>query len=205
MCSTVEEVAMEARSVRLQKSVLPGLVALMLLAGSGPSFAADHPVKAWVGKKIYSMTNLHPDPVNFRMYAVNYLLDGLIPVCSEITMLDLRKKKARLRLESSGQVYDYHFHKAAGEPFLDHLARFFGTECDRAQKVDRFEGVDLEGIETGEALVGMSRQAVAIALGYPPPHVNPDLKADRWIYWTNRFNRIAVVFDDEGKVSAIQN
>jgi hypothetical protein len=42
-------------------------------------------------------------------------------------------------------------------------------------------------------------------MGYPPPHATPLLDGNRWIYWTNRFNRIAVLFDDRGLVLAVEN
>jgi hypothetical protein len=51
----------------------------------------------------------------------------------------------------------------------------------------------------------MTKPGVVFALGYPPPHVTPSLEADRWTYWTNRFNKLAILFDEKGSVLAIQN
>ena len=189
----------------LERTARLGLIVLAFLIGCGHAVAGGHPVKKMKGKTVYNLTNLHPDPINLRMYAVNYLQPGLIPVCTEMKMTTLSEKRARFQMESTGQVYSYYNHRAAAEPFLDHLARFFGTECDPGEKVDRFEGLDLEGIEDGQIRIGMSREAVIIAAGYPPRHVNPSLKGNRWIYWKNRFNKIAVNFDDEDKVSEIQD
>ena len=63
---------------------------------------------------------------------------------------------------------------------------------------------DREGVERGKALVGMGKEAVVLAIGYPPPHVTPSLDANRWVYWKNRFNRMAVIFAD-GRVTALQD
>lgn len=63
--------------------------------------------------------------------------------------------------------------------------------------------VDREGIQAGKAMVGMTRQGVMIALGYPAKHYTPSLKQNRWFYWKGRRNKYAVEFDDSGKVVSI--
>ena len=57
-----------------------------------------------------------------------------------------------------------------------------------------------EGIASGRAQVGMSREGVLLAMGRPPFHANPSLDVPEWMYWRNRFARVAVQFDDKGKV-----
>ncbi len=54
------------------------------------------------------------------------------------------------------------------------------------------------------ALALWALPSLACAMGYPPPHETPSLDADRWVYWTNRFNRMAVLFWD-GRVMGLQN
>lgn len=63
--------------------------------------------------------------------------------------------------------------------------------------------VDRKGIAEGRAAVGMSKEGVMAALGYPAAHRTPDLDASRWIYWQNRFRTLAVDFDSNGKVTSI--
>ncbi len=68
-----------------------------------------------------------------------------------------------------------------------------------------FSATDQKGIKAGSAIVGMSREGVMTALGYPAAHRTPDLDASRWIYWQNRFRTLAVDFGADGKVSSITN
>lgn len=63
--------------------------------------------------------------------------------------------------------------------------------------------VDREGIQAGKAMVGMTRQGVMIALGYPARHYTPSLNQSRWFYWKGRLNRYAVEFDETGTVVSI--
>jgi hypothetical protein len=60
--------------------------------------------------------------------------------------------------------------------------------------------VDHQGIEAGKALVGMSKQGVEIALGYPARHRTPSLDDNRWTYWKGRHDSYVVEFDSDGKV-----
>ena len=150
---------------------------------------------------VMTLTDLHPDEVAKRLYAVNYQQMGLIPVCSPVVLLELTTKRLRFRVEATGQTYEYLDHEAASEPFQDHLAHYFGDACPPA--VQSLKEIDKRGVTLGKALDGMSKQGVVLAMGYPPLHVNPSLDSNRWIYWTARFSKLAVVFDDTGHVLAV--
>ncbi len=71
--------------------------------------------------------------------------------------------------------------------------------------MSRFSDVDQRGIKEGRAIVGMTREGIMTALGYPAAHRTPNLDASRWIYWQNRFRTLAVDFGADGKVSSITN
>ena len=114
----------------------------------------------------------------------------------------LKPAKKRLIFTINNVEYVYDNHKAAAEPFADHLERFFGLKCDKT-KIKKMSKVDRDGIKTGKAAVGMSKKAVILAIGYPPRHVTPSTDMNQWTYWRNRFVRTIIEFDDKGKVSNI--
>jgi len=62
---------------------------------------------------------------------------------------------------------------------------------------------DQEGIKAGRAIVGMTKQGVMIALGYPAKHRTPSTDLNSWIYWKGRFNVLTVNFGQDGKVASI--
>ncbi len=64
--------------------------------------------------------------------------------------------------------------------------------------------LDLEGVKAGKAMVGMSKDGVLAALGYPAQHRTPTLQSNEWTYWKNRFTTLVVVFDNNGIVTAIR-
>jgi hypothetical protein len=63
--------------------------------------------------------------------------------------------------------------------------------------------IDRQGIEAGQARVGMSKQGVQIALGYPARHRTPSLEDNHWTYWKGRHQTYVVEFDNSGKVARI--
>ena len=81
---------------------------------------------------------------------------------------------------------------------------FFRHECP-AEEIETLSDIDQAGIKAGRATKSMSRRGVIIAMGYPPPHVTPNLEMDQWMYWMNRFNRNALVFDEDGTLETIVN
>ena len=171
---------------------------------SGPSTVVDESgVDLMLATRVYTLVNLHPDQVRGRLYAVNYQQAGLIPRCSEVDLLEISGRSMRFRVAKTDREYTYYYHKAAVEPFDQHLLKYFGTSCDEgaARSLGK---ADQEGIRTGKASPGMTRQGVIYAIGYPPPHVTPDIDADQWTYWKSRFDRMIVVFDAKGVVSEIR-
>ncbi len=152
----------------------------------------------------FTLVNLHPDNERSLLFAVNYQQPGLIPVCSEVEYLRLRRKSFHFRVASTDREYEYAYHKAAAEAFVDHLERFFGPSCPR-EELDALSELDRRGVREGRAIRGMSRRAVILAMGHPPRHVNPDANAPTLLYWRNRFNRLEILFGPDDRVAEIRN
>jgi hypothetical protein len=155
------------------------------------------------GAVVKTLTNLHPDEQRSRLYAVNYQMPGLIPVCSDVTIVDASQKRLIFKVNSSGRQYSYDYHRSAVDPMEIHLQQYFGSQCDSAG-MQRLSAIDKEGIKEGVAKVGMSKAGVIFAIGYPPKHETPSLDKAEWKYWRNRFGNMFVVFDQQGKVSEIR-
>lgn len=60
-----------------------------------------------------------------------------------------------------------------------------------------------KNIKNGTIAVGMSKDAVVMAYGYPPSHKTPTLDSNMWTYWRDRFRRVFVYFEN-GKVVNIK-
>ncbi|MEC9406728.1 MAG: hypothetical protein VX549_05580 [Pseudomonadota bacterium] len=181
-----------------------GALSLILLAGCA-SVELKEGERDMVGPTLYTKTNLHPDEAARRLYAVNYQQAGLIPVCTAVTVKDVDGDAMVFTVNETNREYTYIYHKAAAEPFPDHIKRFFGFSCPE-DEIGNLSAIDQKGIRSGKALKGMSKRGVIIAIGLPPRHVTPDpQRMDQWTYWSNRFNRFLVTFDETGHVTGIQD
>ncbi|WP_444994782.1 hypothetical protein [Aliikangiella sp. IMCC44359] len=146
-------------------------------------------------------TNLHPDPVRHRLYTVNYQQAGLIPMCTEVELVELSGKRLVFKVKSTGVQYTLDRHRSTADLAV-YLHDYFGTNCNK-EKLNDLSDIDKEGIKKGKALRGMSKDAVILAIGLPPKHKTPSLESNQWRYWLNRWKTMVVEFDDSGKVSAI--
>lgn len=198
-----EGIIMDRRSTRSHsRGGAAALFALVFIVFAPPTASANSEGLAGASR-VYTLTNLHPDDERSKLTAVNYQQAGLIPVCTEVEVVAVKRKVMVFRIVESGREYEYFDHKASAEPFQDHLARFFGRKCPKTSHLGK---ADQEGIRSGRVSVGMTREGVRIAMGHPPRHVNPDPDGSaQWMYWLSRFNRRAVNFDGKGRVSSVQD
>lgn len=75
---------------------------------------------------------------------------------------------------------------------------------DAPVSLDGFSEVDRKGIKSGKVYIGMTKNGVLTALGYPAKHRTPSLESNRWTYWRNRFVTMIVEFDGDGIVIGIK-
>jgi hypothetical protein len=167
--------------------------------------ASAQSVNDLVGKDgVVTLVNLHPDEARSKLYSANYLQPGLIPVCSEVKLVSYNPKALTVTVPSRNKTYTYEFHRAATEGFDAHLLKVFGTRCPK-KTIEGLSKVDQEGIKAGRAVLGMSREGVIYAIGYPPASQTPVLDGPTWKYWKNRFDIQLIHFDDKGKVMQVKD
>ena len=58
-------------------------------------------------------------------------------------------------------------------------------------------------IRNGEAAIGMTKEMVVKAIGYPPADLTPDKSVPTWIYRLNLLQKTYVTFDKTGNVADI--
>ncbi|EWH10602.1 lipoprotein [Catenovulum agarivorans DS-2] len=201
----------------MKQALKAGLTTIALAAGAllagcasdGSSESASivtnaTPGSFHVGATMVAKVNLHPDTSRARLYSLNYQQPGLIPMCSEVVIKDIDDKE--IEFTYYGQTYSYLWEKhtrKAGESLAENFNEFFGESCDKAA-VSKLSAIDQEGIKSGIPKVGMSKQGILFAMGRPPIHANPNLDANTWMYWLNKFKRQAIEFNDKGIVTKVR-
>jgi len=149
---------------------------------------------------VYTLTNLHAEEE--KVSAANFQYPDVIPVCSQVTLLKAKKDYLEFRVDETGREYWYQNHGAVGEPFADHLARYFGPVCPQAE-LAALNDAERDAVRAGTVQVGMSKEAVILAIGYPPKRDTRSTELPRWRYWSGSRADFIVVFGDDGRVEKV--
>lgn len=160
-------------------------------------------------KPVYNKYNIHvQDQVDRRgthrnaaSYA-NYTDPGsghlIISPGTPLVVQKVSRKEIVFRNQKDNSLIEFEYHEQrmgmSAEKYLELIT------SPEPVSLKKFSQEDRKGIAEGKARVGMSKEGVLTALGYPATHRTPSLDASSWIYWTNRFGTVAVEFNGSGKV-----
>lgn len=61
-----------------------------------------------------------------------------------------------------------------------------------------------DAVASAQVTIGMTREQVIMAMGYPVSSENPSLNAPAWKYWRWTFSPFTVHFDAQGRVHRIE-
>lgn len=199
--------------MRKNVNILLALFSLLLLL-AGPAAAAglgpvDLALQRMEGRYYFLGHNLHADLVYNKVSSVNYqLLGELIPWGTEVRINRVEGRRLVFEDVAKHRRYSYEFHwkTKMAVPLADHLDRIFLKSADELkQQVEGLSEIDKDGIYEGRVKLGMSREGVLVAIGYPPEFANPEeLMSDRdWLYWVNRHSKVVISFGRDGLVNRI--
>ena len=68
--------------------------------------------------------------------------------------------------------------------------------AEEETELSNFTESERRNILNGTVALDMSREAVVLALGYPPKHKTPSLDYNQWRYWRSRYSTYIVYFKD---------
>jgi hypothetical protein len=136
-----------------------------------------------------------------EIQATNYAVDHRIPPNTRVTVERVTSEAVVFLREDTNERMTLVNTQYTGENIEGLFARTFARE-----QVDlgRFNPEFRDAIERGEVVVGMSRDEVLVARGYPPVHETPSLDNDRWRFWRHRFATNNVHFGADGRVERIE-
>jgi len=166
----------------LAKQLLLGSVVAFMSFGlggcGGAGVSPEH--QKQVDEHAQMMTQVGMFAQGSGINTLNYTLGFPIPVNSIVFYEDINSKQ--LAFSYNDKRYYLRNNPRYSKTNMDQmLDRYFGTK-----KVDlsKFTPEEQKNIKANKAVVGMSKEAVILAIGYPPAHVTPDWKSmDDWKYW----------------------
>lgn len=157
---------------------------------------------------VYARYNIHSAPKSSDKRIASYanftdpgIGHSFVPLNSEI-VIGHWKDGFSFRVKDDPDEYLFEFHKERMRMTVnEYIALITSPE---PLSLDHFSDLDRKGIGEGKALIGMSKEGVMAALGYPAVHMTPSLDAKDYVYWRNRFAKRIISFDDQGLISGIE-
>jgi len=160
--------------------ILGGVIGLMGLGLGGCGGASVSPEHA---KQVEEHAQMHTQVAMFAqgssITTLNYTLGFPIPVNSVVFYEDINSKQLAF-MYNQKRYYLRNAPRYSQTNMDQMLDRYFAKS-----KVDlsKFTKKEQELIKKGKVDVGMSKEAVILAYGYPPVHATPTLDMDEWKYW----------------------
>jgi hypothetical protein len=163
------------------------------------------PEAASTGEGHYTRANIWwEDPKNIP--STNYHRGMIIPAGSKVKDLRYGAGKVSFTVEDLGVKFTIEHEERHSRITTKQLVdRYFSKDNVMAKDgpFHKFTKREQENIKNGTIAIGMCKDAVLMAYGYPPSHKTPSLESNIWTYWRNRFRMIMVVFNKDGRVSNV--
>ena len=179
----------------------------LVLVVQGCGGSSHQPFNSAATDKYYLKNNLHAQvgPRDAKASYANWTDPGaghiIIPVNTQVEIGKFRKGLVIKNL-TDGQKIFFEFHSRNMGMSVDKYIHLIASPT--SVSLGGLSNIDRKGIKEGKVYAGMTKQGVRVALGYPAVHRTPSLEDSTWIYWRNRFQTVAVEFDQGGKVAHIR-
>lgn len=167
--------------------ILRCLIAALALSWAATVFAADDDQIYFVQHSFYAYKH--------KYVTTNYHVDTLIPINTRAKITDMGSSEMEIELPdlNNMEVKIKNIEKYTHKNMEEIKDRMFGkTEVN----LSKYSQDVQDAIKSGQIKVGMTKEEVLLAYGYPPVHKTPSLDDNQWTYWKNRWNRIVLDFED---------
>ncbi len=171
---------------------------MIAVLASSPAVGREKPAPlAAKGDKLFTQFSLYYEKGHH--ITTNYRIGILVPVNTEVEFVKANKKTITVKIPGYDvevefiNVKDY-----SGETIERIFSRTFGRE---PVDLSWFTEAEQSAIRLGVVAVGMRKDAVIKAMGYPPRHKTPTLSINQWRYWKSRFDTVLVSFENDKVIS----
>ena len=156
------------------------------------------PADIVVGKSYYTQFVIRYEKQTH--VTTNYRRGTSIPVNTKVRLLEITSKTINVELEDLAMpLLIKNVEKHTGDDVFQAFDKLF---ANKKRSLAGFNSLERKHIEDGTVAKGMRKDAVIVAIGYPPITETFSLDVNTWVYWSGRFNKFNVNFKND-KVSSI--
>lgn len=162
-------------------SVLLLAVLSLSLGGCGGGGGRKPVADGRVGQTFYLCCNLRFDPKNPEVSDAGAAGGGTIPFATRVEVQKVTRSSVVFQAAGHPPITVVYEHGGKGASFEQFLSRLFVTDDPRL-KLKKVPARLVKQIEKGVVAPGMTRDQVAMAIGFPPGDRTPSLDAATWAY-----------------------
>ncbi|MCU0764316.1 MAG: outer membrane protein assembly factor BamE [Hydrogenophaga sp.] len=134
---------------------------------------------------------------------INYEESGkrLIPYGTPLTFKGFGRNRVEVEMDGKRQWLGNDYSRDLSR---EAFAQRYIVTTDPRLEVAKANPKIRQAIESAKVTPGMTREQVAMAVGYPVTSENPSLDAPRWRFWLWSFSPFTVVFNEQGRVASVE-
>ena len=150
----------------------------------------------------YLCCNMRTD--GSRITDINYDESGkhLVPAGSRIAVTGYGHHRVKVTLENRSQIISNDYSRDLS---MKDFAQRYVVANDPNVEIGSYSQKVQNAIHQARVMIGMSREQVLMALGYPVSSENPNLADKTWNYWLFTWLAFKVRFDDAGRVIGVDS
>lgn len=126
--------------------------------------------------------------------AVNYWRGTLLPINTKVKLVAMDSDRLVLHVLDTGETVKVNNKLSLTRKTVPEIAQRMLSP--RPIDLSSFDRSTRAAIKSGILQLGMTREQVVMARGYPPGEKTPDLDLNRWVYWSSRFIHQTLLFSD---------
>jgi len=179
---------------RLSVRVIQRVVVVLLMAMGVTGCGTPGPIG-------YTCCNMRHEGAGYWINELHYTGWPIIPVGSDVAITDYGRYRARATIRGKSMYIgqDYTRSQIALEEYIDRLV----VKEDPKIRIATFPPDIQTAIKKGKVMLGMTREQVVMAVGYPLMAENPDFDAPMWRMWVSSFGEYQLIFGRDGTVKEI--
>lgn len=184
---------------KLFRLILLGIALTSIWSCSTPLKPSDLPASIKVGDHYYTQVVIQYEKGTH--ITTNYRRGSKIPINSEVILSEITNKIIRVELVSDHK--ELIIKNAIKHTNDDTIKAFEKLFNKNKVNLDNFTQLEREHIKSGTVAVGMRKNAVVAAIGFPPQIATMNLDANQWTYWSSRWNKFKVDFKDDKVIKVV--
>lgn len=176
------------------------MTAFLLLQACNRSLSsADLDAAVKINSTYYTQVSMMYEKGHHK--TTNYRRGKLLAINTPVKLIDISRKRINVEIQPSGQKFMVvNVVKHTGDDTTQAFEKLFGLN---KVNLDGLTALEKKNVLAGKVDTGMRKKAVLAAIGHPPNIQTPSLDDDQWTYWSSRYNKFIVHFNNDRVVKVV--